>query len=527
MNFAQAVIRTFSRKERIAAIAALVVFFLSGAAKAGAVIEERSVMMPAPGGTYREGIVGQPVAVNPVISGNPADEALAALVYARLGTLVEDLTVTEERVYTLLLKEGLVWADGTPLTSDDVLFTVETIQNPEAQSPRYKNWEGVVAERVSELRLTLTLSSPYVFFEEQIRNLLVVPRHLFVHLPPSNIRLSAYNFEPVGSGPYRFEGLTKRRDGFITEYHFVRNELFAGEPAFIKHFFVKFFESPEELRDAYRRRAIDGFGAFAPDKDETIRGERIYAPTAAYYAVFFNPRAKTLLAEESFRRALVQAIDRETLVTDVLGGAGTPVAGPDPYRRDAGTPEFEKASSTLAKLRAEYGELKMEIAVPETPFLRDAAVRVKEMWEAAGISEVRLVFIDEATFMNRIVRERNYEAVLFGNVLEHEYDLFPFWHTSERFYPGLNLALFTMKSLDTVLEDIRQEADADARRELFEKAVDIIADESPAVFLFTVPYTYVHNGRLHGFALEKPLVVPADRFRDAASWYVNEARVIE
>ncbi len=528
MHIIRRLVRTFSHRERVAALVALGVFLVASVAKASLVIDEKSIVVAAPGGTYTEGMIGQPTALNPVIAANSVDESLVALVYGTLGDFTEDVSVKDGRVYTVKLKEGLTWEDGMPLTSDDLIFTVSMIQSPETQSPRYQSFEGVIAERVSELRVTFTLPSPYVFFGDTLRDLRLVPRHIFGHLPPANLRLSAYNLEPLASGPYRVEGFVKRRDGFITEYRLVRNDAYEGTAPFIKKFVIRFYENEKELTDAYRRRAIDGFGAFSlPETERPLRGAVDDVDTASYYAVFLNPRAKTVLGNEAFREALRQAVDKDELVKTVFQSGAVPVDGPDPY--DAGTEaaDPERASSTIRALAETEGPLQIELAYPDVGFLARTAAFVKGAWERAGVSTVRLVPLDEETFMNRVVRERNYEAVLFGNVLEHPYDLFPFWHSSERFYPGLNLALFSDKRVDTLLEDIRQETDEVERKKMFEEAVaDIVAD-SPAVFLYTVPYAYVHDERLGGFGPEKRLTTPADRFDNVAAWYVRKVRVLE
>ena len=116
------------------------------------------------------------------------------------------------------LKEGLTWQDGQQLTSDDVVFTVQSIQDPDAHSPLYQSWQGVTATRVSELEVQFTLTNPYAFFGDNLKNLYIVPKHLYADTPPGNWHLSDYNLKPVGSGPYQFLSYNKNSDGFISSY---------------------------------------------------------------------------------------------------------------------------------------------------------------------------------------------------------------------------------------------------------------------------------------------------------------------
>ena len=245
--------------------AAVAIFVISGISGLALAVGENSVMVPIRGGAYHEGFVGQPIALNPIISQNPIDQEISMVVFSRLGELLSVYDASSDgRTFNLKLKEGLKWDDGEFLTSDDVIFTIRTAQNPEVKSPFLKSWQGVVAERGSELQIKLTLPLPYVFFKNNIDRLPIIPKHIFGAIPTENFRLSDYNFEPVGSGPYKFKSFTKRKDGFITRYRFVPNENYAGEEPYIKDFYFNFFQNFSDLSQAIRLHEVNGFGSAAP-----------------------------------------------------------------------------------------------------------------------------------------------------------------------------------------------------------------------------------------------------------------------
>ena len=147
----------------------------------------RTVATPAVGGRYTEGVVGQPVAVNPVLAAtNEVDQDLTTLLFSGLGELAERIQSSEDhKIWTATLKEGLLWSDETPLTSDDVIFTLATITNPETRSPLLPAWQGVHVERLSGRELRFTLRVPYAFFEENLRMLRLLLRHCN-RLPQAN-----------------------------------------------------------------------------------------------------------------------------------------------------------------------------------------------------------------------------------------------------------------------------------------------------------------------------------------------------
>lgn len=535
MNFVQSFFNALTRKERLIIVFFLVVLILTSTARAVLAVQDNSEFVPVRGGEYTEGVIGQPTLINPIISSNSIDKSLSSLVYSSLGDLSSSVVISGEgRVYTATIKEEAKWSDGEPITSDDVIFTINSIQNPEVNSPLSSNWRGVVVESVGDKKVRFSLPSSYVFFENNIDNLLVLPKHIFGTVPPSNLRLSSYNLEPISSGPYKFEDFQRRRDGFITSYHFKINEDYHGSKAYIKDIYFKFYENKERLDMAYKRRNVDGFGIVSlPEADiENLPNVVIEkANMPRYYSVFFNPKATSMLASQNFRQALDMAIDKEELATDVLKGKADVVLGPygsEMLNIDYAGPSKEAARSIISDSKEEDEDISIELIVPDIDFIVQTANFIKSEWEDAGIDKVSIRPLKSQDFSSLVIRERNYEAVVFGHVMENKGDLFPFWHSSERFYPGLNLSLYSDSEVDTMLEDIRHTESQSERETKFRNAVNEIRSDSPASFLYSLPYTYAHSEKLKGFSFpEEGVVVPKDRFKNIEEWHVQEVRVIK
>ncbi|HMH30960.1 MAG TPA: ABC transporter substrate-binding protein, partial [Methylomirabilota bacterium] len=107
-----------------------------------------------PGGIYNEGVEGRFTNANPLFATSNADNTVSRLVFAGLlkygsdgklaGDLAKDYQVDERGItYTVHLKKGLKWQDGQPLTSADVLYTYQMIQNPDVRSPLQGGWQGI------------------------------------------------------------------------------------------------------------------------------------------------------------------------------------------------------------------------------------------------------------------------------------------------------------------------------------------------------------------------------------------------
>ena len=188
---------------------------------------QHTIIVPANGGILREGIIGQPRFINPIYAAsNDPDRDLVNLIFSGLfryntsGEIVPDLiqgySIEEEgKLYNLFLKKTAVFHDGEPLTADDVIFTIKTIQNPDFQSPIQAKWLEVKVEKISEYQITLSLKNAYPGFLETLC-FKILPSHIWKNISAQNFPLSPYNFKPIGSGPFQFKDFSQDKSGKIT-----------------------------------------------------------------------------------------------------------------------------------------------------------------------------------------------------------------------------------------------------------------------------------------------------------------------
>ncbi len=535
MGFLKKIFQALSSREKKFLFGAIFVLLFSAALSGGLTVAEQGHYVPVAGGDYHEGFVGQPIALNPAASGNPVDQEASVLLYDTLGNLASNYDVSNDGLtYNVKLKENLLWSDGEPLTSDDVVYTVKTIQDPAADSPLARDFAGVTVERVSQIQVRFTLASPYAFFLDRLERLLVIPQHIWGDVPPENFRLSDYNLEPVGSGPYRFESFSKDKSGFIVEYHLTANPDYAGPKPYIADFYLDFYKTAADAVVALGRHEIQGYGTLLPLNVDlkTLRGVvREDLPLPNYYAIFFDQTASPLLADPNLRTALIQAINVQNILAQVPGGSA--ISGP----WLAGT-STSTATSTLADETANAASLiaawktknkgvaiDLTLTVPNVDFLKKVADEVATDWKAAGVDDVEIATFDPQDPTDATIESRSYEALLFGNVLENANDLFPFWDSSEVNYPGSNLALYQNSAVDKLIEAARSTTSSSTQsRDLSQAEGDILSD-APAAFLFSLPYAYYHTDNLGGFTAG-PLSQPADRFLDVAKWYVAKVRIL-
>ena len=540
---------SFSKKERgiflissfLLVISAflLVVFFIGRSTQAA----------PTSGGSFTEGFVGQPIFVNPVLANSEVDKSLVRLVFSSIQDISTKIDISEEgRVWTVRLAEDLKWADGEKLTSDDIIFTVQAIQDPDAQSPLFANWQGVRVDRSSELQVQFTLAAPYAFFPDNLVGLYILPKHIFQNVPPSNWKISDFNLSPVGSGPYKFASFDKRSDGFVTSYYLTANPASASGAPLVRNFTLSFFEEVKDVIEAFNKAQVDAFDGIQVGDLEAIRRSYEIVPFSMpnYYAVFINQSKNLALKERAVREALTLAVPKKDLVTGVFDDKATIVNGPIPpgaahFNPLAGAAHskpdqakelleksgWETAEGSAVRVKDIKGtdvELQISLVVPQIEFLVDTANYLKKVWEGVGF-KIDLIVLPPKEVADVVIKNRGYEMILFGNFLNGSSDLFPFWHSSGRFDSGLNLALLNNSRVDELIEGTRLNFDEQSRLEQFNELQQIIIDDFPAVFLYSPDYLYITDKNLKG---AEPAMIrePADRFLNIEEWHLKTVRVL-
>lgn len=157
--------------------------------------------------------------------------------------------------------------------------------------------------------------------------------------------------------------------------------------------------------------------------------------------------------------------------------------------------------------------------------LKDAAEFVKNAWEAFGIT-AQVQTIPSTELERESIKPRNYQVLLFGEILGKIPDPFPFWHSSQVKDPGLNLSGLENKALDSALLKLRRESDKEKRAKLLQEAQDILLIEYPAIPLYDTPYLYFTSPELKG--IKGNLILdPSERFAGMEEWYIKTKRVLK
>lgn len=511
---------------------------------------------PAIGGSYTEGIIGEPRYLNPILSiNNEVDRDIVSLIFAGLtkhnekGDIVGDLAETIEikekgRVYEFTLRDNLLWPDNKPLTTDDVIFTINLIQNPEYQSPLRSTWQGVRVDKIDDRRLTLTLNLPYKPFLENT-TIGILPKHFWENIKPQNFALAELNIKPIGAGPYKIKKIIKDSAGSIRSLELKRNTNYHTN-VFVDKITFRFFQSEDNLISAFRRGDIDSLSLFSPKTKNQIKNKEndlniIKMPR--YFAVFLNEKNNDILGDIKIRQALSYLAPREKIIAEILEGEAVIQDGPLspwflPDNIDYSKFSFNKERAEEILSDAGWGDknkdgirekkdtlLEFTLTTTDWPELTQVASMLQASWLEAGF-KVNLDIIPVNTIQQQTIRPREYEALLFGEVLGVDPDPFSFWHSSQVNDPGLNLSLYKNTKVDDLLESARQTINKEKQLDKFIELQQIITKDIPAIFLYSPSYLYILPEKIKGFATEL-VGTPSQRFENINNWYIKTKRTLK
>jgi len=290
---------------------------------------ENTTAIPVKGGTYKEGIMGSPqwLVLNPIyVSRSDAERDAIEILFSGLMSykegklspeLAKEYQTEDQRVYDVRLKDDIFWSDGERITAEDVIFTVETIQNPSFKSSLQEQWDGVRAEKLSQTEVRFTLDSPSSIFLQNL-TLKPIPKHIWENISANDFLFSSYNSTNiVSSGPYKQKDTTESSSGKVDRITLERNDKYYGKEPYIDNIELIFFDDRDELVTAKKDGKIDGFAVSGRGEDHSFSRHVFTIPR--YFAVLFNMQKDSILKEKSVRQALNYATDKEEIIKNING----------------------------------------------------------------------------------------------------------------------------------------------------------------------------------------------------------------
>ncbi len=513
----------------------------------------RTLAVPGNGGSYSEGLMGQPQYINPLLAGSETDLALENLIFSGLykydgnGQLVPDLAQgmpqisDDQKQYIINLKQNVTWQNGQPFTADDVVYTIETLQDPDYASPQRDLWLSTTVQKLGDYQIKFTtkdISGPFIY------NLTIpiISKNLWQNVSPQNFLTSTNNLQAVGTGPYKISEIQKEQSGKIDQITLQAFAgYYAGQPK-INSISVKFYDNGDDLVNALHSREILGLGFSAtasslrltPNKNTQI----LTAPLPEYQTLFYNFN-NPVLADASVRGALNQDVDRQSIIDSIFKGNARLPGAPftlAPYGVPGQAVSYSPSAAAAAlaqdgwsidpntKILTKKGtQLKLSLATNDTLVNSQTAQAIANSWRALGV-EVDLTILPTQDLTNNLIRPRKFDTLIFPIKLGADPDPFSFWQSSQVKDPGLNLTGFADQNADKLINQARATTNTDAREALYEQLNNYISQQNPVLYLNQSLYQYAVSIQVKNVNLNI-LYDESDRFENAANWYILTKRV--
>lgn len=530
-----------------------------------------SIATPLRGGTYVEAAIGAPRFVNPLLASSDTDTDLAHLVYSGLtrvdpgGSIVPDLASAwdagpDARSYTFTLKPDIKWHDGEPVTSDDVLFTLDLLQrsdfsgDPVLAAP----WKHVEVKAPSKQVIILRLPAPDASFL-QFTTLGILPRHAWGAIKSHDLVTSGLNQAPVGSGPWRYRqgaaqasGVTGANDaglatpapssssdgGVLLE----PNPYIPGANASFSRLWFRPYPTFGAALLGFKLGEVHGLGHIPVERVAEVAalpGVDLHCQGLARYSMLILNVRSPLFDKLETRQALALAINRDVIIRDSLGGFARPAVSPilagswayDPLLNSKAVYDPARARQLLdaagwlvgpdgIRRRGDVTMTMVLAANADVPSNVAVAQHLAGFLKAVGV-DVKVAAVSREVLLRDYLGPRAFHMALAGwEAQGADPDVRAYWHSSQaNVTGGLNFSGWSNPDADKALDSARTTPDYAARATSYKTFQQLFLADAPATILYSPVYSYATRVPAAGVTLpSSDMLSPAARFDTVQGW---------
>lgn len=519
---------------------------------------------PTAGGIYTEALIGSMSRLNPLIDQNNApDRDIDRLIFSGLikfdarGLPVPDLADSwgvrpDGTAYNFSIRPDALWQDGQPVTSDDVIFTLDLIKSDASLFPEdVRNmWKEVQVKKLNDRTLQFILPEPFAPFLDYL-TFGLLPKHLLESTPPDQMAAAPFNLAPVGTGPYRFERLIVE-NGQVKGIELRASDQYYGKKPFIEQIIFHYYSSSAAALDAYHQGQVLGISEITPDVLQQALSEpnlSLYTgrlPELSLILFNLNNAEVPFLQDAKLRRALMMALNRQMIVNKFLQGQAILADGPlfpntwayyDNIEHVGYDPEGAiallkangykiPAGGSGVRVNKDGKSLELTLVYPDDSLHTAIAELIQQNWATVGL-KVDLEAVPYDTLRNDRLDPRAYHAALVDLNLVRlpDPDPYPFWHQSEA-TGGQNYTQWDNRPASEYIEQARVNTDFEARTRLYRNFQVVFAKELPALPLYYPVYSYGVDRQGLGVQMP-PLFDTSDRFLTISDWFLVTRRSLE
>jgi peptide/nickel transport system substrate-binding protein len=513
-------------------------------------------LAPVEGGTYTEGIIGAYTNANPLYATSPVDSAVSHLIFASLftfdtknqlvGDLAQSWTVDARgTTYTVTLRDKLKWQDGTPLTAEDVVFTYQMIQNPDARSPLQSAWQGIkVSSPDNKRTVNFVLPNSLTSFPYSMVNG-IVPKHMLAKIPVTELRSAHFNTtSPMGAGPFKWETIQVTGDKpeeRQEQVSLIRNEHYHKRKAKLQRFVIHSYRDEKQMLAGFERRDINAMAGLESFPDNLDAGgvQEYNIPLTDEVVVFFRTDSP-LLSDPKVRQALVRGVN----VPELVKKLGYPVVLADsPFLRsqlgyDKSITQLSFDAGAANKLLDEAGWIKgkdgtrtkdgkpltFHLFAQSTAEYSAIVQGLQTAWGSLGVD--LKASLQSPSELQQTINVHDYDAILYGIAIGPDPDVFVYWDGSQadpRLISRFNFSNYKSTQADKALQAGRTRQDPTLRAIKYKPFLEAWRNDAPALVLYQPRFLYIVREPLYEFN-PRVMNVNTDRYINVTEWMIREEK---
>jgi len=512
------------------------------------------------GGEYSEATLGEINSMNPLYAVTNSEKVLAKLMFANLvspdssgherAELAKTVTMDKTgKIWTLTLRENLTWSDGEPITADDVVYTIDLINDTTAKTMVAINFANVKYKKIDDLTVEFTLPSTYIDFRDSLEFPLV-PSHVLKDISPALVYESDFSTKPVTSGPFLLNAM---QVGGVTSLsmqtvYLNRNEDYFLRDVTLGSFTLKTYANTDDIAEAMRAGDIMAT-AELPERQDFGKSisERTNLVNGGAFA-FLNNQSE-VLKDAKVRQAIRYGLDMDKLREDIRSGEYLDYPILETQAPELSYPELpardvEKAHKLLEEAKLIYNEeerkvynvdgglVTINVAVQKRDKILDVAEKLVAQLNEMGFEAVLNIFDETQSatdFFTSVIKPREYDILLYEVDLGVSADPFVYYSSTQATESGWNFSNYRNSLADVNLLSARITPDKKLRTAKHNAFLKYWVNDVPAIGIYrsVLVYYYSSNVQIYSdyFNSEIVLTDALDRFADVRYWSVNKRTV--
>ena len=480
---------------------------------------------PSFGDTYVTASIGDARSLVPILADDSASGTIVGMVFNSLvkydknielvGDLAESWEIQDQGLTIIFhLRKGVRWHDGDPFTAEDVKFTYEKLIDPKVPTPYSGDFKKVkTLEILDKYTLRITYKEP---FSPGLASwgMAIMPKHI---LEGEDLFTTEFSRRPIGTGPYKFlRWLSGNRIDLVSNHDY-----FEHRP-YINRYIYRIIPDPASMFLELQTQGVDSVGLtplqYKRHTETTLfkkNFQKFRYPAFGFTYLGYNLKDKRF-KDKRVRQAIAYAVDKQEIIDGVLLGLGRICTGPFvpeswAYNRDVQPIPYnpERAKQLLEEVgwvdSDNDGWLDKDAQAFEFTIItnqgneqrKQTAEIIQHRLKSIGI-KVNIRILEWAVFLDKFVKQRQFEVIILGWGLSRDPDCYDIWHSSKTKPGEFNFISYANPEVDRLLEEGRRIFDRDQRTQIYHRVHKILYEEQPYLFLYVADALPAVHKRFRG-----------------------------